>query len=130
VTATLAGAAVAVLAVTAAAVFGASLDGLVTHPARYGWNWTMLMDTEGGYSSWPVRQMDRLVSGQPGVTGWSTFAFAQLAVDHQVIPVLGLTRHQGAVQPPTTSGHPLSGQDQIELGAATLRRSASGSATR
>jgi len=121
VTATLAGAAVAVLAVTAAAVFGASLDGLVTHPARYGWNWTMLMDTEGGYSSWPVRQMDRLVSGQPGVTGWSTFAFAQLAVDHQVIPVLGLTRHQGAVQPPTTSGHPLSGQDQIELGAATLR---------
>ena len=121
VTATLAGAAVAVLAVTAAAVFGASLDGLVTHPARYGWNWTMLMDTEGGYSSWPVRQMDRLVSGQPGVTGWSTFAFAQLAVDHQDIPVLGLTRHQGAVQPPTTSGHPLSGQDQIELGAATLR---------
>ena len=121
VTATLAGAAVAVLAVTAAAVFGASLDGLVTHPARYGWNWTMLMDTEGGYSSWPVRQMGRLVSGQPGVTGWSTFAFAQLAVDHQDIPVLGLTRHQGAVQPPTTSGHPLSGQDQIELGAATLR---------
>ena len=121
VTATLAGAAVAVLAVTAAAVFGASLDGLVTHPARYGWNWTMLMDTEGGYASWPVRQMDRLVSGQPGVTGWSTFAFAQLAVDHQDIPVLGLTRHQGAVQPPTTSGHPLSGQDQIELGAATLR---------
>jgi hypothetical protein len=50
VTATLAGAAVAVLAVTAAAVFGASLDGLVTHPARYGWNWTMLMDTEGGYA--------------------------------------------------------------------------------
>jgi hypothetical protein len=65
--------------------------------------------------------MDRLVNGQPGVNGWSTFAFAQLAVDHQDIPVLGLTRHQGAVQPPTTSGHPLSGQDQIELGAATLR---------
>jgi len=50
VTATLADAAVAVLAVTAAAVFGASLDGLVTHPPRYGWNWTMLMDTEGGYA--------------------------------------------------------------------------------
>src|SRR5262249_62216927 len=58
VTATLAGAAVAVLAVTAAAVFGASLDALVTNPARYGWNWTMLMDTEGGYASWPARQTD------------------------------------------------------------------------
>jgi hypothetical protein len=24
-------------------VFGASLNGLVTHPVRYGWNWTLLI---------------------------------------------------------------------------------------
>jgi hypothetical protein len=120
VLATLAGSAAAVLAVVMAVVFGASLNGLVTHPARYGWNWTLLMDTQGGYGSWPPAQMARLVNGQPGVTGWSTFAFTQVLIDNQEVPALGLTRHLGTVQPPTTSGHPISGPLQIELGTATL----------
>jgi hypothetical protein len=121
VLATLLGSAVAVLAVMMAAVFGASLNGLVTHPVRYGWNWTLLMDTEGGYGSWPISQMDKLVNGQPGVTAWSTFAFTQILIDNQEVPVLGLTRHLGSVAPPTTSGHPISGPLQIELGTVTLR---------
>ena len=89
---------------------------------RYGWNWTLLMDTQGGYGSWPVSQMDRLVGGHPGVTGWSTFAFTQIPIDGQNVPVLGLTRHLGSVEPPTTSGHPIAGPQQIELGVATLRQ--------
>jgi hypothetical protein len=121
VLATLAGSAAAVLAVVMAVVFGASLNGLVTHPARYGWNWTLLMDTQGGYGSWPVSQMDKLVNGQPGVTGWSTFGFTQVPIDGQNVPALGLTRHLGSVEPPTTSGHPISGPKQIELGTVTLR---------
>jgi hypothetical protein len=121
VLATLLGSAAAVLAVVMAVVFGASLNGLVTHPARYGWNWTLLMDTQGGYGSWPVSQMDKLVDGQPGVTGWSTFGFTQIRIDGQNVPALGLTRHLGSVQPPTTSGHPISGPLQIELGTVTLR---------
>jgi FtsX-like permease family len=121
VLATLAGSAAAVLAVVMAVVFGASLNGLVTHPARYGWNWTLLMDTQGGYGSWPVSQMDKLVNGQPGVTGWSTFGFTQVPIDGQNVPALGLTRHLGSVQPPTISGHPISGPLQIELGSVTLR---------
>ena len=119
--ATLLGSTVAVLAVVMAAVFGASLNGLVTHPVRYGWNWTLLMETEGGYGSWPISQMDKLVNGQPGVTAWSTFAFTQVSIDNQDVPVLGLSRHLGSLQPPTTSGHPISGPLQIELGTATLR---------
>jgi FtsX-like permease family len=119
--ATLAGSTVALLAVVMAAVFGASLNGLVTHPVRYGWNWTLLMDTEGGYGSWPISQMDKLVNGQPGVTAWSTFAFTQVSIDNQDVPVLGLSRHLGSLQPPITSGHPISGPLQIELGTATLR---------
>jgi predicted lysophospholipase L1 biosynthesis ABC-type transport system permease subunit len=42
-------------------------------------------------------------------------------VDNTEVPVLGLTRYQGSVQPPTTSGHPLGGPGQIELGTVTLR---------
>jgi len=122
VLATLAGSVVAVIAVTMAVVFGASLTGLVANPARYGWNWTLLMDSQGGYESWPPTQMDRLVGGQPGVTGWSTFAFTQIPIDGQSLPVLGLTRHLGSVEPPTTSGHPIAGPRQIELGVATMRQ--------
>jgi hypothetical protein len=122
VLATLIGSVAAVTAVAMAVVFGASLTGLLTNPARYGWNWTLLMDTQGGYGSWPAGQMDRLVSGQRGVTGWSTFAFTQIPIDGQIVPVLGLTRYLGSVEPPTTSGHPIAGPGQIELGVATLRQ--------
>jgi hypothetical protein len=122
VLATLLGSAAAALAVVMAVVFGASLNGLVTHPPRYGWNWTLLMDTQGGYGSWAPAQMKGLVDGQPGVTGWSTFAFTQIPIDNQEVPVLGLTRYLGSVQPPTSSGRPISGPEQIELGTTTLRQ--------
>ena len=65
--------------------------------------------------------MDKLVNGQPGVIGWSTFGFTQVPIDGQNVPALGLTRHLGSVQPPTTSGHLIGGPLQIELGTVTLR---------
>ncbi len=132
---TLGGSVVAVAAMVAAVVFGASLTGLVRHPVRYGWNWDVLVQAEGSYGSFldqnlakdPVidlRQdaMAGLLAGR-AVAGWSEFGFGQIPVDGRLtLPVLGLERHLGAVEPPTTSGQPLSGNDQIELGAVTLRQ--------
>jgi hypothetical protein len=111
VRATLTRSVVAVTALVAALVFGASLTGLVTHPSRYGWNWTLLIQAEGGWGNWPPATIDKLVSHQPGVTGWSEFGFGQLAIRATEVPVMGLLRHAGvrAVEPPTTSGHPLAG---------------------
>jgi hypothetical protein len=124
VRATLTGSVVAVTALVAALVFGASLTGLVTHPSRYGWNWTLMIQAEGGWGDWAPATMDKLVSDQPGVTGWSEFGFGQLAIRGTEVPVMGLFRHAGvrAVEPPTTSGHPLTGPDQIELGTVTMRQ--------
>jgi hypothetical protein len=119
---TLLGSVAAVTAVTAAAVFGASLGGLITHPVRSGWNWDVLLQAEGGYGSWSPSVMSRLVDRQQDVAGWSSFAFSQVPVDNVVVPVLGLQRNRGSVEPPTTAGRPLSGDDQIELGALTLRQ--------
>jgi FtsX-like permease family len=147
VRANLIGTVAAVLAVVTAAVFGASLDGLVSHPDRYGWNWDVLIQNEGGYGSFLTSAspaafhggegtLDHLVSSQHGVAGWSTFAFTQLLIDGQTVPVLGLTTHGGSVEPPTVSGHPIDASaryqlgtapaadvsTQIELGATTLRQ--------
>jgi len=122
VRATLLGSIAAVTAVIAAAVFGASLAGLITHPARYGWNWQILIQAEGGYGNFTPGVMNRLVGRQPSVAGWSSFGFSQLLIDGRVVPALGLQRERGSVQPPTTSGQPVSGNGQIELGAVTLRQ--------
>ena len=122
VRASLAGSAAAVTAVVMAAVFGASLNGLVSHPARYGWNWDLLIEAEGGYGNWKPAVMDQLVDHQPGVTGWSQFGFSQVLIDGREVPVMGLQREVGSVEPPTTSGHPIAGPGQIELGTSTLRQ--------
>ena len=146
VRANLVGTVTAVLAVVTAAVFGASLDGLISHPNRYGWNWDVLIQNQGGYGSFLTSanpatfhggdgDLDRLIDSQHGVTGWSTFGFTQLLIDGRTVPVLGLTTLRGSVEPPTVSGSPLAAStryrlgtrpekvsNQIELGAVTLRQ--------
>ncbi|HTZ92372.1 MAG TPA: ABC transporter permease [Streptosporangiaceae bacterium] len=136
VLATLAGSIVAVTALIGALVFGASLNGLTTHPERYGWNWTLLVQGSGGWGSWPTGHLDpfdnpqliagrpsQLVTGQPGLLGWSELGFGQLTIDRTEVPVMGILSHPGRpVEPPTTSGHPLTGQNQIEFGDVTLRQ--------
>ena len=122
VRATLLGSIAAVTAVIVAVVFGTSLTGLITHPARYGWNWQILIQAEGGYGNFTPGVMNRLVGGQPAVAAWSSFGFSQLMIDGRVVPALGLQRERGSAQPPTTSGQPVSGNGQIELGSVTLHQ--------
>jgi hypothetical protein len=117
---TLGGSIVAATAMAAAVVFSASLSSLSSHPARYGWSWDVLIQAQGGFGSLSPGVMTRLVDGQPSVAGWSELAFTQLPVDGRIIPVMGIQHHLGNVAPPTTSGQPLSGPDQVELGATTL----------
>jgi hypothetical protein len=122
VRAILLGSVAAVTAVTAAVVFGTSLTSLIRHPARYGWNWNVLIQAEGGYGNFRPAAMTKLIDGQPAVAGWSDFAFSPLLFDDSaVVPVLGVQQVAGSVEPPTTSGRPISGNDQVELGTVTLR---------
>jgi len=122
---TLTGSVVAVAALVAALVFGASLTGLTTHPARYGWNWNLFIESSGGWGSWPIGAKDPLVPlvrDQPGVLGWSELGFAQVSLGSTEFPVMGIVPHGQVVEPPTTSGHPLTGENQVEFGAETMRQ--------
>ena len=121
VRASMLGSIAAVTAVTAAVVFGTSLTGLVTHPVRYGWNWQILVQAEGGWGHYIPGVMNHLVGDQPEVAGWSSFGTGQLTIGGRVVPVLGLQRHRGSVEPLTTVGRPIRGNGDIELGAVTLR---------
>jgi putative ABC transport system permease protein len=124
VRASLIGSVAAVTAVMVAAVFGASLNGLITHPAQYGWNWSVLIQAEGGYGNWTPGALAKLIDGRPEVTGWSELGFSSVPLgrDGAIVPVLGVQRHSGTVEPPTTSGHPIDGSGQIELGTVTMRQ--------
>jgi hypothetical protein len=117
---TLVGSITAVAAVVSAVVFGASLSGLISHPVRYGWNWDVIIQAEGGYGSFDPGIVNRVMRGQPAVAAWSEFSFVQLGIDGRVWPVIGVQPRAGTVEPPTVSGRPLHGPDQIELGAGTL----------
>jgi hypothetical protein len=76
--------------------------------------------TEGGYAPFSQGKLSRLINGQAAVAGWSELGFTQLPVGGHTVPVLGIRHQLGAVQPPTTTGRPLSRIDQIELGQVTL----------
>ena len=117
---TLLGSITAVAAVVSAVVFGTSLTGLISHPVRYGWNWNVIIQAEGGYGSFSPAIVNRVMRGQPAVRAWSEFAFTQLSIDGHVLPVMGIQPRVGTVEPPTISGQPLHGPDQIELGEGTL----------
>lgn len=121
VRATLAGSIVAVTALVMSLVFSASLTGLASHPSDYGWNWSTLLQAQGGWGAWEPNAITAAFAHQPDVTGWSQFGFGQLTIDHSEVPVMGVQRELGTVQPPTTSGHAINGPDQIELGSVTMR---------
>ena len=117
---TLLGSIIAVAAVVSAVVFGSSLTGLISHPVRYGWNWNVIIQAQGGYGSFSPVIVNRVMRGQPAVRAWSEFAFTQLSIDGHVLPVMGIQPRVGTVEPPAISGQPLHGPDQIELGEGTL----------
>ena len=113
------GAVVAVSVVVATLTFGSSLNILVSRPALYGWNWTVVMAAAGGVGVMPEKAMKKELNGDPDVAAWSGVDFAQLQIDGTHVSVLGET--PGAeVTPPILSGHDLDGPGQVVLGSKTL----------
>jgi hypothetical protein len=111
------GSVVAVTLLVSTLTFGSGLNTLVTHPSLYGWNWDYALVEEGGGQVPPVGQ--QLLDHSPVVASWTGFNYADAQLDGQTVPLL--RADAGApFSPPILSGHAVTGNRQIVLGAGTL----------
>jgi MacB-like periplasmic core domain/FtsX-like permease family len=115
------GAVLAVLVVSAATVFGSSLNSLVSHPALYGWNWTYEINGGDALGDIPndQGQATRLLDADRFVGSWTGVYFSSLSIDGQQIAVMGVSPN-APIGPPILSGHGLQAADQVVLGSQTL----------
>jgi hypothetical protein len=114
------GAALAVVVVVSAVVFGSSLNNLVSHPPLYGWNWNYaLVSGFAGDEDLPGPQAARLLAHDPYVAASSGVYFTDVLIDGQDFPVIGASP-DARVSPPLLSGHGLMARNQIVLGAETM----------
>ncbi|MFI5036757.1 MAG: FtsX-like permease family protein [Acidimicrobiales bacterium] len=120
VRAALIGAVLAVTVLVTTVTFGASLNGLVSRPALYGWNWDyVLISAFTGAEDLPGPLTAKLLNADADVQAWSGASFATARLDGQRVAVL--TEKPGArVAPPVLTGHGLRSAHQVVLGGATL----------
>lgn len=121
----LVGTALAVAAVVAAIVFGASLLGLVGTPHRYGQNWDQELDLQVG--AIPIVAGDKVLARIPGVTGYAGGNYGQVSVAGPgsgagtVVPAIGLDQVHGHGFLTLLAGRAPAGPREIALGPRTLR---------
>ncbi|HTW01267.1 MAG TPA: ABC transporter permease, partial [Streptosporangiaceae bacterium] len=115
----LAGTIIAVAALTAAAIFGASLIGLVSTPHDYGQNWVQDVDFNFGTAS--PTQVAQVPSAIPAVSGYAAGNYGQLTVDGKIVPAIGLDQVRGGGYLTLLAGRAPTTPDEIVLGAQTLR---------
>jgi hypothetical protein len=115
------GAALSVLAVTAAFTFGANLLHLVHTPRLYGKTWDAAVDF--GFASFTRRQAEQTLGSAPGITGWTYGNHGTVGIGGQVIPAIGLAPGRGPLLSPTLlAGRPPRTGHEIVLGTSTSRR--------
>jgi hypothetical protein len=109
------GTALAVMMVVATLTFGSSLRTLVSRPALYGWNWSYALNPTNNVPPQALALLDH----DPNVAAWTGATEVIVLLDGENVPSLMGDPHP-ALSPPILSGHALTGDGQIVLGAATL----------
>jgi ABC-type antimicrobial peptide transport system permease subunit len=119
----LTGTAIAVAALVAALVFGASLVRLVDTPPLYGQDWTLGLNL--GFGSAPASGplgVGTVLSRTPGVTAYAGGNSGEISVDGQQVAAVGIWPLRGEVFPTLLDGRPPAAAGEIALGSRTLRR--------
>ncbi len=120
----LAGTTVAVAAVVAAMVFGASFLKLVSTPHRYGQNWAHELDLRVG--SVPLTLGSKVLAGITGLTGYAGGDYGQVSLaapgtgSGMTVPAIGLDQLRGNGFLTLLAGRAPAGPGEIALGQRTL----------
>jgi ABC-type antimicrobial peptide transport system permease subunit len=115
----LAGSVIAVAALAAAAVFGASLIGLVSTQHDYGQNWVQEVDFNFGTVS--PTQGTQLAHAITALDGYAAGNYGQLTIDGKIVPAIGLDQVRGSGYLTLLAGRAPTAPDEIAVGAQTLR---------
>jgi len=115
----LAGTAIAVAAVVAAAVFGTSLVGLVNSPAQYGQNWDQQLSL--GFSAVPSSYAAQFAAATPDVAGYALGDIGQLDIGGTRVAAVGVAPVRGDGYLTMLAGRPPANAAEIALGAQTMR---------
>ncbi|HEY7262038.1 MAG TPA: FtsX-like permease family protein [Trebonia sp.] len=115
----LAGSMIAIAALAAAAVFGASLVGLVSTPHDYGQNWQQEVDFNFGAAS--GAQAADLAKTITAVSGYAGGNYGQLTIDGRIVPAIGLDQVRGSGYLTLLAGRAPAAQDEIALGEQTFQ---------
>jgi ABC-type antimicrobial peptide transport system permease subunit len=116
--------AVAVAAVVAAMVFGASFLSLVSTPHLYGQNWDHELDLRVG--SVPLTLGSRVLAGITGLTGYAGGNYGQVSLaapgsgSGTAVPAIGLDQLRGNGFLTLLAGRAPAGPREIALGQRTL----------
>ena len=112
----LAGSVIAVAAVVAAGVFGASLAGLLGTPRSYGQNWDAVTDL--GFGGVSPQLADRLLAATPAVATYAAGDYGEVTIAGKSIAAIGLDN--GGSYLTLLAGRAPHGGGEIALGARTM----------
>jgi predicted lysophospholipase L1 biosynthesis ABC-type transport system permease subunit len=112
--------------VSAALVFGASLNRVVETPAAYGWSWDVVVfpeseevpSTEAGA---PCGATERRATHDPLFSAVTAVCVFNVEVDGRPLTAWSFQQQRGVIEPTTVRGRAPRTADEIALGGETMR---------
>ena len=110
---------VVIAAVTATVGFAVNLDRFVTSPHLYGWNWDVAIGSR--FSAVIGPDAPEVLAGMTPVESVSGLTVGQVKIKNRVVPAIGIDELKGHLAPKIDNGHLPRADDEIVLGAKTMR---------
>ncbi|HEX3388463.1 MAG TPA: FtsX-like permease family protein, partial [Streptosporangiaceae bacterium] len=113
------GTVLALAAVVATLVFGASLDRVIADPRLAGWNWDVAVGNP--HSGDTAAQTEPGLRANADLAGFTATALGDTGISGRDVPVVGIQPLRGHVTPPVLAGRLPRGPREIALGGGELR---------
>jgi len=109
----------AIVALTGALLFGASLDHLLSTPRLYGWNWDVHVTTNNANDNIAAL---KILEPDPRIEDIASIDTPPMVVNDKVrVDLLGLADVKGLVQPVVVDGHAPESTGEVALGIKTIK---------